>query len=389
MKFYTVRRHKEVSYLTKVFTDSGIEIKSAPSPNKAPFIFDVRLPDGSEYKLICYAFSANKYNQGSRPDDEHRFQVKYGSNFKTYHRLHISKKKPSEITLMFGIHFERDLIIAVDPSMHEVTWFSKSIEFKEADLDTTAITRWHGWERQRVVEGRRKLPLEEESLKIETLLGLGPENFITYIKLEAVAGGLDSGTRLQIIDYVNQGLQPSDAAAKVVERSVIDLEDEMGLDIKEIADEVSKAFRLKVALRGSIAERHLAKFMQSVPGVNRVERLDLDGQPDLIVNYKGSNYSIECKNVLRRKPKSGFPKVDFQKTRASKNNPCSRYYSRDQFDILAACLEPVTEAWEFRFCPVFMLESHMTCKGKLSHRVFVDTRWENSAESVLDILASR
>jgi hypothetical protein len=80
---------------------------------------------------------------------------------------------------------------------------------------------------------------------------------------------------------------------------------------------------------------------------------------------------IECKNSLRTTYADGRPKVDFQKTRASKGNPCSRYYRPQDFPVLAACLHAVTENWEFRFALTASLEPHKTCAGRISSSVAV------------------
>ena len=37
------------------------------------------------------------------------------------------------------------------------------------------------------------------------------------------------------------------------------------------------------------------------------------------------------------------------RTRASKADPCSRFYSPNDFDVVAACLHAVSERWEFRY----------------------------------------
>ena len=49
----------------------------------------VTVPPGSGERLgiLCYAFLANQVQTTNRPDDEHRFQVKYGSKDGKLHRL--------------------------------------------------------------------------------------------------------------------------------------------------------------------------------------------------------------------------------------------------------------------------------------------------------------
>src|SRR5204862_4587430 len=110
--------------------------------------------DGEALDLVLYAFTANKYGQGGRPSDEHRFQIKYGSDFKRPHPVHIDHTA-AQITLMLGVHDTKDVLIAVDPAAHNPTWFSSSIEFKSPELDQALEKGWHCWERERVASGRR------------------------------------------------------------------------------------------------------------------------------------------------------------------------------------------------------------------------------------------
>jgi hypothetical protein len=132
-----------------------------------------------------------------------------------------------------------------------------------------------------------------------------------------------------------------------------------------------------------VAEYHLGRFLENMKGVRQVEQIDADGQPDFRVTFDdGRSILVECKNTLRQKRP---PQVDFQKTRASKSDPCSRFYKPSQFDVLAACLHPITERWEFRFCRTSSLDEHKTCKGRLSPKVVVDgPRWTADLRFLLD-----
>ena len=71
----------------------------------------------------------------------------------------------------------------------------------------------------------------------------------------------------------------------------------------------------------------------------------------------------------------GSYKLDFQRTRASKEDPCSRYYRPSEFQVAAACLHPRTEAWEFRYSLTRRLDEHGKCPGRISNRVRIDERW--------------
>lgn len=335
-----------------------------PSPDVAPFEISIQLPSGQSCTLLCYAFLANKYGQRGRPDDEHRFQIKYGGDLSGYHDIYIDSAR-SVITLFFGVHLEEGVFVAVDPAMHNPTRFSKSVEVKTADIESAKKSGWYGLERERSrVRRILDMPL---SYQTESVLIFDSDNFLRYIELERLATGLDPGERLLLIDRMSRAAEPDPAAHP--------LELQTGLTARQILDVIWGAFRLQVAVRGGVAEYHLERYLKSLRGIDSVQRLDEDGRPDFEISSGGRAWFIECKNVLRRSSPRG-PRVDFQKTRAAKGDPCSRYYSANSFDVLAACLHPVTERWEFRFCRTGDLASHPRCPGRLSERVLIDdTSW--------------
>ena len=134
-----------------------------------------------------------------------------------------------------------------------------------------------------------------------------------------------------------------------------------------------------MAVRGWVAEEHLRATIARMPEVAECRRLDSDGGPDLAVRlHGGPPLTIECKNVLRHVSARGFARVDFQRTRASKADPCSRYYSTNEFDILSACLHAVKLQWEFAYIRPDRLDHHPKCRDKLASNVVVDDRWNDS-----------
>lgn len=373
---YSVRRHREVRYIADAIERSGGTLLNDPDPTSAPFQFDVLSPQGDLLHTLCYAFYANKYRQKGRPSDEHRLQIKYGKNFQEYHEIFIDPSR-SIITLLFGVHIDEGIFIALDPAMHNPTWFSRSVEFKDLQISRTQESGWFGWERDRS-EARRKRVAPLEDLRTEVLLGFTPENFIRYVNFERVATALESGERLFLIEGFDSDYRAS---------SRHPLEVEFGLPAWKILDLISDALRLKVAVRGSVAEEYLRRYLYDVPGVSNLEALDKDGMPDFSLKYRDEKtYLVECKNVLRRKANSRV-RVDFQRTRASVGDPCTRYYKPTDFDILAACLFPVTGSWDFRFCATRLLAPHSKCPGRLSQTVYTDDiGWSDSVSEVLDEL---
>jgi hypothetical protein len=135
------------------------------------------------------------------------------------------------------------------------------------------------------------------------------------------------------------------------------LEAQYGLSAHDILDAVGARFRLKVALEGAVAEVHLGKIivdLQTKGAIERFEAHDQDGHPDYTIWTPGgspSGYRIECKNVrdhdeAYREARSIVAwKVETQKTRASQEDPASRFYDFGYFDILAVCLGKKTGDW--------------------------------------------
>src|SRR4051812_28411893 len=101
MKRYQTKGATRVAMIEAALAESGCKTLKLPRTDEAPFLFEILSPSGEFMTIVCYAFTANKYSQGGRPKDEHRFQVKYGSDFARSHSLYIDDSR-SKITLMFG-----------------------------------------------------------------------------------------------------------------------------------------------------------------------------------------------------------------------------------------------------------------------------------------------
>ena len=100
--------------------------------------------------------------------------------------------------------------------------------------------------------------------------------------------------------------------------------------------------------------------------------IDKDGQPDFRIKFSGTSMLVEFKNVRSIK-KEGRLWVEMKKTRRG-SDPCKRYYEVGHFQILAACLQPLTQKWEFRYCDTSVLPQQPGCKGRWADTVFVDTK---------------
>ena len=211
--------------------------------------------------------------------------------------------------------------------------------------------------------------MPNENLLTEAVSAFKPEQFLRYVAFEKIASGMDTGERMLFWEKAEAGLLETTPNRRIEVGHP--LEAMLGLPAYDILDVVEEHFRLLVALRGSVAEHHLGDYLRSLDGVSKVEGLDLDGQPDFRVEFEGTNMLIECKNTLRKLTRDGFPRVDFQKTRASQGNRCSRFYSPEQFQVLAACLHPVSEKWEYSFCATSTLPKHKKCPERIATNITV------------------
>jgi hypothetical protein len=142
--------------------------------------------------------------------------------------------REKKTTLLFGVHLEMGLFVAVDPRMHSLTWFPRSVEFKTSDLETARAQRWHGWERERSNGRRRVRP--EESLQTETVIAFRPDQFLRYVEFERLASGLDCGERCLLSDRIEKGLSQGEPLKASPGRHFLEIQ--LGLPASDILDMV-------------------------------------------------------------------------------------------------------------------------------------------------------
>jgi len=362
-------REPLVDFMLAALRGQGCQILYSSPPTEAPFRITFETPEGERMGIVAYAFLANVKETKNRPADEHRFQLKYGSKDGLLHELW---QDPYGLytTLLVGINTEHGFFVGYDPVLHSPTLFFISLEFKQHHADQILEQGWHVWERERKSRGLGE--------PVEVLVGGRQESFLSFIRFERDAAAEDQGHR-QLL------------AERALEQrpTVHMLTREFELSEREVLDLIENAHRLKVAVRGSVAEEHLLRQLKQIPGIGSCSRLPGDG-PDLKVWLPGGKeLTIECKNVLRKTDREGLARLDFQRTRAAKSDPCSRYYSPKDFDVVAACLHAITERWEFQFAPTFRLDPHAKCPGKLSSNVHIDERWSTDPLRVLRAVATQ
>lgn len=386
-KVYSVgARHKEplLAFVRGALEARGCVIRYCSQASIAPFHLVFDLPGGERLSILIYAFLANSEPTRNRPADEHRFQIKYGSDLKGVLDVAVDVHGITT-TIFLGIDPQRKIFVAADPVMNNPSPMSRSVEFKADHAAAILRDGWSAWERERReprTVTRRAFEVLPD-VRTEVLIGGRQERLLDLVLLERVARGLDPGERHLIADKFRE-LPGKRALAR--DAGSHRLLEELQIEPEALFDLISSASRLKMAVRGWVAETHLEDFLRGIGGVSDCHRLSEDGQPDISLRWKGSRpLRIECKNVLRTTYSGGVPKLDFQRTRASKSDPCSRYYSPTDFEIVAACLHPVTESWEFRFAPTGSLPAHSTCAGKIDNNLRVTPGgFSADVESVLD-----
>lgn len=387
---YSVSRLKKaplLNFMREALESGGCRILHSSDPGEAPFRIGFETPNGERMGIVAYAFFANRQPTKNRPEDEHRFQVKYGQDKKNEHELW---QDPYEVytTLFVGIDPVRGIFVAADPVLHNPTRFFISIEYKDAHVREIREAGWATWERVR--RGRRG------DQPVEILVGGVRESFLRYVRFERAAKGLDPGHRQLLAEKMaHTGVLESSGFAVAQSlpspAKLHQLSEELQLTHSEILDLIESAPRLKMAVRGWVAEVHLERELkQAIDGVAQCSRIEEDGRPDIEVRFPNTSNTlyIECKNVLRKPLADRTPRLDFQRTRASKGNPCSRYYRPEEFDVVAACLHPLTENWDFRYATTSQLDPHKSCTGRLSNNVRIDERWSTGIKDILLRLAS-
>ena len=362
-----------LEFVTRSLEAARCRIIKLSSPNIAPFVVSWETAAGERMGAVLYAFLATRTPTKNRPSDERSFQIKYGG--KADDNTHNIWQDPFGLytTLFLGIDPEEGFFVAADPVLHSPTKFFIRLEFKDEHAKAIKAKRWFAWERDR---------RSGDDHPIETLVGGTSESFLDLVRFERSALGLPPGDRQLLAEHPEMfavGAMPATTGAPHIGVNVVlehPLAAELGLSAVEVMELIAGARRLKMAVRGWVAEHHLVDTLSKIPGVTRCERLDHEGSPDVLLSYKGGPaLSIECKNVLRKLASDGSARIDFQRTRASKADPCSRYYSPSDFDLVAGCLHAVTEKWEFRYILSQELPAHCKCPGKLTNNVRVDGTW--------------
>lgn len=340
-KTYRIQRSRRpvIDVLEAGVEASGGRVVSCSFPDEliAPVFIGAEDSDGHRYGLLTYPFTTTKRTIRNRPEAEHRFQIRLGDPVRHRSEANPLARDPAgvDVTLVLAVDPENGLIVGLDPLVYAELPMGVSGYYHDHEAEAAHRTGWTAWAKEKA------RPRSEQGANwegLESMVGFRPDRLLDYARFEALATslGLDTGLRMSLA---------AKFAAGRVDRHT--LEQLFGIDAATILDIVDANFRLGVAVRGSVAEHHLGVLLASDPAIAAVEPIDKDGQPDFRIRlHDGRSLTIECKNALRETYKDGDAKVEAQKTRDS---GAGRKYAFDAFDVLAACMFPITGRWTFKF----------------------------------------
>lgn len=375
-----VHRGTTHAFLEEAVERSGGRVLATSGPSQAPLFLAVEDSSGERLGICAYAFFANRTQIRNRPQDEHRLQIRYGDvNDSAWRQQeHPVGFDPLgvEVTLVVGAHVEADLIIGLDPLVYDPLPIGISIFFKDAEINQARATGWHVWERDNVSGVRRPTP--RTALGVETVVAFAPDRFLDYLRFERSAQslGLDPPLRFRAAEEASRANRTA---------ALHDLEREFALSGAEILDIIRERPRLGMAVRGGVAERHLHRALKRDSNVTRIELGQQEGPPDFFVRLRArrGRVSVECKNASPTTYADGTPKVETQKTRASKRDAKSRLYESSQFDVVAACMYGPWRRWEFRYKRSDRLERDLTYPDRIAAIQRIDDTWAGTLRDAL------
>lgn len=357
---------------------SGGRLLFSSGPSSAPLFVGIEASEGERVGVNAYVFHANKVATRNRPSDEHRAQIRYGDvNSKEWREAaHPLGFDPAgiDLTLVLVAHLEAGLLLALDPLAYDPLPLGNSIYFKDSDIQAAVRDGWRVWERN-THSGVRKGTVEPG---LETIVAFAPDRLLDFLAVERQAQTLrlDHALRFRVAER---------GATERIPQGMHELEKAFGLSSFDLLDIVGRKSRLAMAMRGGVAEHHLGLVLDAEPGVHTAEEGHQEGPPDFFVELvDGREVRVECKNASPKLYSDGTPKVEVQKTRASKGDPTSRFYTPASFDVIAACMYGPTGAWTFRFRRSTDLVEHSSHPGRIAPLQPITEAWASSIVEALD-----
>ena len=330
----------------------------------APVYLGADDPQGGRYGILVYPFTTTRRETRNRPPGEHRAQIRLGDPVRRRDEENRIARDVAgvDVTLVLAVDPEREFIVGLDPLIYDDLPMGIAVYYRDRHVAMAEDRAWAVWERKKTGGTRR--PSWEG---LETLVGFRPHRLLDYVRFEAKASALalDPGLRRSLAEtFLTSPAGPHR------------LETFFGVPTETILDIIESNFRLGIAVRGGVAEHHLAGVLSADPSVSRVEAIDEDGQPDFRVSLTdGRTVRVECKTASKDRYRNGDFKAEIQKTRDS---GAGRKYTFDQFEIVAVCLFPSTSLWEYLFQHTTRLTPWENDPARIQAVQRIDSSWARS-----------
>jgi hypothetical protein len=347
--YANVRRREHHDFIEAALTASGNAVVYRTPDSIAPAYMAIEEPDGRRTGLIVYGFMATRRETRNRPKDESRLQIRYGDVNDPAWRLgdHPVAFDPAgvDLTVMLGVAPAQGLLVALDPLLYDPLPLGISVFWKDDEVAEAQAHGWYAWERDNIRGVRRDQPRTEG--RSETLVAFAPERITEFLRFEREAQSLALDPALRLA-AARRDRSPGAGSTAL---PMHDLEQAYGLPASVILDLIRDRNRVAMAVRGGVAEYHLGEALRRDPNVLLAEPGQQEGPPDYFVTLRdGRQVTVECKNASPNMQKRDpVPRVEVQKTRVSRNDPTSRRYRVEAFDVLAACMYGPTNRWNFQF----------------------------------------
>lgn len=369
---YRVSGRRDVrDFLVHAVEASGGRALYVSDATRAPLYLGVQLDSDERLGMLVYPFRVTRNRIRNRPADEVRGQLRYGSE-PSWERAHPIGRDVAgvDVTMVLGVDLDDDVILGLDASLWDPLPMGISFYAKLTEIAAVQESGWHVWEK--VNRAGTKRAEARSSTNLETVVAFSPRRLIDYARLERRASSLrlDPPLRFAAAKAMSRVPVPGEQPVRHV------LEEQFALTSEQILDIIGGRNRLAVAVRGGVAEHHLERHLREHPAVNEVRRLDIDARHDFdIVLGSGKKLRVECKNASPVLNAAGQFKVEVQKTRSSKGDPASRFYSVDAFDVVAACVYSATGKWDFRFGLTHSMPRHRAFPDRLAAVQTVTSDW--------------
>jgi len=138
------------------------------------------------------------------------------------------------------------------------------------------------------------------------------------------------------------------------------------------------------AIKGTTSEFRALKDLKKKYDIKRSPNPDAGGNPDFTLVHGGKEILIEHKRVSKNVYANGDLKLEFQKSRASKGDPSSRYYSAEWCDLVSVDISEHTGIPnDKRFIWSKDLDRHKDFPEKIKALHRQSTFWYDNLEDAL------